>query len=636
MRKRIKIATILLVGLIALGCISCGGTQKHRHQWDINIVKEVTCYQQGLQYLTCKTCGEERTLNVAVLEHSIRKIDAKAPTCTDFGWEEYELCTRENCYYTTRKELKATGHKFVEDSEICIVEGCNAQKPSQDHDHDYTSAVTTPATCTKDGVRTYTCICGNSYTESIEKLKHDIAQYEAQTASCTQVGWEAYEACKRVGCDYTTYLEIPKLAHNYINNVCDKCGKINGANSEGLEFALVDNSYYELVGRGTCTDTAIIIPEWYSNLPVKSIGSVAFAECTDVTNIKIPETITEIATDAFYMCTGLQSIDVDEKNTVYKAIDGDLYTKDGLKFIQYALGKTKTAITLPETVTAIEGDAFYYALNLTSITIPDKVTSIGAWAFAETGYYQNEENWQDGVLYIGKHLIEADRSVPTEYVVKDGTLCIADGAFYNRTNVTKITLANTVTHIGEYAFENCKKLTSIQLGTALLEIKTLAFNKCSALTNVQIPATVMAIGDEAFKHCAALTSILVDGNNATYKEIDGNLYSKDGKTLIQYAIGKTDTSFVIPDTVESIGHSAFAYCLALEKVEISSTVRSIDFYAFYGCQNLSEVVFVNPEGWSAKNYQVSEVNFSKSSISNAASAAQLLTTSYYNYIWERI
>ena len=233
-------------------------------------------------------------------------------------------------------------------------------------------------------------------------------------------------------------------------------------------------------------------------------------------------------------------------------------------------------------------------------------------------------------------MIEADRSVSAEYVVKDGTLCIADGAFYNRTHVTKITLANTVTHIGEYAFENCKKLTSIQLGTALVEIKTLAFNKCSALTNVQIPAKVVAIGDEAFKHCAALTNISVDGNNATYKEIDGNLYSKDGKTLIQYAIGKTDTNFVIPNTVESIGHSAFAYCLSLEKVEITLSVRSIDFYAFFGCQNLSEAVFINPEGWSAKNYQVSEVNFSKTSISKATSAAQLLTTSYYNYIWERI
>lgn len=136
---------------------------------------------------------------------------------------------------------------------------------------------------------------------------------------------------------------------------------------------------------------------------------------------------------------------------------------------------------------------------------------------------------------------------------------------------TDIIIPNTymekaVTGIGDFAFESCEKLTSIT-----------------------IPDSVTSIGDSAFRRCTSLTSITVDEDNVAYKSIDGDLYTKDGKTLIQYAIGKKDTSFVIPNSVTNIASDAFLRCTNLASVTVPSGVISIGVGAFYGCKSLTSV-----------------------------------------------
>ena len=103
------------------------------------------------------------------------------------------------------------------------------------------------------------------------------------------------------------------------------------------------------------------------------------------------------------------------------------------------------------------------------------------------------------------------------------------------------------------------------------------------------PDSVTSIGNYAFLGCTSLTRITVDENNAYYKDIDGNLYSKDGRTLIQYAIGKNDTSFAIPNGVTSIGSLAFAPCYSLTSITIPDSVTSIGSLAFASCYSLTSI-----------------------------------------------
>ena len=117
---------------------------------------------------------------------------------------------------------------------------------------------------------------------------------------------------------------------------------------------------------------------------------------------------------------------------------------------------------------------------------------------------------------------------------------------------------------------------------------------------MDIPDSVTLIGYEAFHNCSSLTSIEVDENNTTYQSLDGNLYNKDGTTLIQYAFGKTATEFVIPDSVTTIGDSAFNVCRSLTSIEIPDSVTTIGDYAFCLCNSLTSIVFEGTvEEWNA-------------------------------------
>ncbi|MBO7736589.1 MAG: leucine-rich repeat domain-containing protein [Clostridia bacterium] len=130
---------------------------------------------------------------------------------------------------------------------------------------------------------------------------------------------------------------------------------------------------------------------------------------------------------------------------------------------------------------------------------------------------------------------------------------------------TNIIIASTynglpVTAIRGYAFEECYNLTSVVIPDSVTTIGDYAFLGCYNLTSVIIGDGVTTIGEDAFDYCYRLMNITVNEDNQYYKSIDGNLYTKDGKTLVQYAIGKTATSFTIPDGVTTIGDYAFSGC----------------------------------------------------------------------------
>ena len=147
-----------------------------------------------------------------------------------------------------------------------------------------------------------------------------------------------------------------------------------------------------------------------------------------------------------------------------------------------------------------------------------------------------------------------------------------------------------VTSIGEEAFYGCTGITSIVIPDSVEKIGKEAFAYCSNLSEITLGESLRAIGVFAFLGCTNFTSITVDEDNTSYQSIDGNLYSKDGKTLIQYPIGKKNTSFTIPDSATRIGGSAFYRCTGLTSIVIPDSVTSIGDYAFDGCIGLTSIV----------------------------------------------
>ena len=221
----------------------------------------------------------------------------------------------------------------------------------------------------------------------------------------------------------------------------------------------------------------------------------------------------------------------------------------------------------------------------------------------DSGYTGTEEdflNW-----------IKGDKENPLEldlYPLPDGTYSVAVGnarclkeivipSTYNNKPVTRIDKNGFL--IDHYELP----LESVIIPDSVTSIGDSAFFQCSSLTSVTIGDSVTSIGGYAFSGCSSLTNINVSENNACYKSIDGNLYSKDGKTLIQYAIGKTATEFIIPDSVTSIGCEAFAGCSSLQSVTIGNSVTSIENYAFPDCSSLSKVYYKSSETeWNAISF----------------------------------
>ena len=169
-----------------------------------------TCVSPPVYYTNCAYCYRKGTDTYVhpwygpdPNNHDLVHHDAKAPTCTEIGWEEYDACQREGCTYTTKVEIPALKHKLVHH---------DAKAP----------------TCTETGWEEYDTCSRCDYTTKVElpALKHNLVHHDAKAPTCTEIGWNEYDACQREGCDYTTKVEIPAAGHDYTEKVIKPtCGK---------------------------------------------------------------------------------------------------------------------------------------------------------------------------------------------------------------------------------------------------------------------------------------------------------------------------------------------------------------------------------------------------------------------------
>lgn len=329
------------------------------------------------------------------------------------------------------------------------------------HKHELEEVASVSATCTENGnINCWRCkTCYRYYTDksaskeiskdeteiAIDSENHDIIVHNSQAPTCTDIGWDEYVSCSR--CSYTTYNELPEIAHvfkcipsdnirhlykcnncSYVkkenhtveNDVCTKCNYTIKSHSEGLKLTR-KNDCYTVSGIGTCTDTEIIIPSEIDGIPVTAIGYDAFRYRTWITSVTIPDSITDISYGAFEYCSSLKNI------------------------------------ILHDGIISIGEAAFAGCTSLTDIILPNKIINL------------------------------------------------RDGAFANCTSLTGINLPDSVEYIGQQVFQNCTSLASINIPNSVTFIGWYAFLNCSSLTEIIIPSSVTKMGNAVFADCSSLT-----------------------------------------------------------------------------------------------------------------------------------
>lgn len=244
-------------------------------------------------------------------------------------------------------------------------------------------------------------------------------------------------------------------------------------------------------------------------------------------------------------------------------------------------------------VKAIFREAFKANATVASVVIPNGVTTIGSSAFADCDSLVEVTIGAD-VTSIGFEAFYHCNNLGS-VVIPDSVTAVGTHAFRECYKLSSVVIGNGATAIGYQAFADCYALQSLVIGESMRAIGEEAFKYCRSLASVVIPDSVTSIGYQAFAGCLNLSDITVGKNNSNYKSIDGNLYSKDGTTLIQYAVGKTETNFTLPDGVTRIDGFAFWYCSDLKSIVIGKGLVRIGASAFSACDSLSEVYYGGSE-----------------------------------------
>ena len=183
----------------------------------------------------------------------------------------------------------------------------------------------------------------------------------------------------------------------------------------------------------------------------------------------------------------------------------------------------------------------------------------------------------------------------TSVNIPNGVTSIGDYAFDDCVNLASITIPDSVTSIGKSAFDGCTDLASITIPNSVTSIGDYAFNWCKSLTSITIPDSVTSIGLDVFSACTNLASINVSEKNENYSSIDGIFFNKNITELIKYPAAKTISEYSVPNSVTSIGNSAFASCENLASITIPNSVTSIGLDAFMQCKNLANIYYKGTE-----------------------------------------
>ena len=407
----------------------------------------------------------------------------------------------------------------------------------------------------------------------------------------TDIGEYAFSGCMIIRDKFINYSTLDAAWNNYWGaTLLDEV--------DGLLINYLENVVVKCI-----TDAAsVTIPEGLT-----FIADGAFQECTKLTNITIPNSITYIGYWAFRNCSSLTSVTI--PNSVTSIGDGAFQNCSSL-----------TSITIPNSVTSIGYSAFYGCASLSSITIPENVEEImsdafGDCWFTEANFVNNsnlnaEENHYWGARFfdqeIGGLLIENDTLVGARNYITIANIpeivkVIVGNVFYNCKQLVSITIPNSVTDIYSWAFNGCSivrnnfvnhsslnaqdndywgaLIADVEIDGLLIRNDTVVYCR-ENVTSVTIPNSVTSIGNSAFYGCSSLTSVTIP-----------NSVTSIGDGAFQNC--SSLTSITIPNSVTSIGEAAFIGCFSLPSITIPNSVTSIGARAFYSCSSLTSITIPN-------------------------------------------
>ncbi len=346
-------------------------------------------------------------------------------------------------------------------------------------------------------------------------------------------------------------------------------------NKDGYLFYTHSGKNYLLGYVGN--DTALTLPSGYNGASYE-IFKYAFYKNPEITGVNMSSGVTSIGKYAFYICPLLTDVTV---SADVEAIEE--YAFYGCKVLKNLNisenGKLKN----------IGAYAFNGCQKLSAVSLPDSVRNIGAVAFINTSYYNNSSNWENGLLYIGKHLIKANSEKTGDFVtVKDGTLNIASGAMSGCNRVSRVTIPESVKFIGASAFSSCDKLVEV-INKSTLDITE---------TSYGLKALTVHSGESKISENDGFIFFVFDGINYLLGYIGDKTeislpddFNGESYEIYSYAFYKRAeiTSVIIPNNVTAIGNDAFDYCSGLTEITIPDSVIRIGKYAFRSCDALTKV-----------------------------------------------
>ena len=331
----------------------------------------------------------------------------------------------------------------------------------------------------------------------------------------------------------------------------------------------------------------VVIPEAIEGYEVKWISSYAFSSCKNITEITIPDSVTEIGNSAFSGCTSLAEIVIPDSVTEI----GEFAFSGCTALLKVVLSKN---------MTAIEAQTFSGCSSLESIIIPEGVTKIGTRS-------KSEDFMCDGAAFYGctslKEIIIPDSVTEIWWRAFSGCTSLSkvklpknltsinSDVFSGCTSLAEITIPDSVTSIGGSAFEGCASLAEIVIPDSVTEIGSSAFSGCTSLSKVDLPKKLSTIEAYTFSGCSSLESIVIpDGVTAigTWSEYENTYYGSS------FSGCKSLKEIVIPDSVTSIGSSAFSNCTSLESITIGRGVESLGDEWIASCRRLENIT-VSPE-----------------------------------------